>query len=50
MSENASGEAYDSSNGADNKPSECRECGTELGAGYLCNGQKSRDSAMGDVE
>ena len=38
MSENASGEAYDSSNGADNKASECRECGTELGAGYLCDG------------
>ena len=50
MSENASGEASDSSNGTENNPSECRGCGTDLGAGYLCDGQKSRDAAMGDVE
>ena len=30
--------------------SECRECGVELLVGYLCDGQKSRDAAMGDVE
>ena len=50
MSENASGEAYDSSTDADNNPSECRECGVKLGAGYLCDGQKNRDAAMGDVK
>ena len=51
MSENdALGKATDSSTDADNNPSECRECGVKLGAGYLCDGQKSRDAAMGDVE
>ena len=37
MSENASGEARDDSSDTDNNPSVCRECGIDLGAGYLCD-------------